>query len=92
MTKEAIAADSTAEIDLGNSSGMSISATGGIATVYVDYYDTQLGDYNSAINASAGYSSPFKVVPGTSKDIPISDLESEHVRVGTTDASIVVTY
>lgn len=92
MTTESIAADSTAEIDLGNSPGMSISAQGGIATVYVDYYNKQTGNYTSAINASAGYLSPFQVEPGKSKDIPKSDLESEHVRVGTENAAITVTY
>ncbi len=92
MATQAIAEDSTAEIDLGNSPGMSISVKGGIATVYVDYYNTQTGNYTSAIKASAGYLSPFQVEPGTSKDIPKSDLESEHVRVGTEDASITVTY
>lgn len=92
MTTQSIAADSAEEIDLGDSPGMSINALGGIATVYVDYYNTQTGKYTSAINASAGYSSPFKVEPGKSKDIPMSELESEHVRVGTDNAAITVTY
>lgn len=92
MKTQAIAADSTAEIDLGNSPGMSISAKDGIATVYVDYYNPKTGNYTSAIKASAGYLSPFQVHPGTSKDILKSDLESEHIRVGTKDASITVTY
>lgn len=92
MATQTIAAGYTAEIDLGNSPGMSISAKGGIATVSVDYYNTTTGNYTSAIKPTAGYLNPFPVEPGTSKDILKSDLLSEHVRVGTENASITVTY
>ena len=92
MATQTIAAGHTAEIDLGNSPGMSISTKDGIATVYVDYYNTTTGNYTSAISITAGYLSPFQVEPGISFDIEKSDLLSEHVRVGTENASITVTY
>jgi hypothetical protein len=86
-----IAQDNTANIDLGHSASMSITANGGNASVHVDY-DPGSGVYSSAIKGSAGYGNPFTVTNGNSKVVQKSDLESEHVRVGARNANISVTY
>jgi len=80
----------TSEIDLGNSNGMTITAIGGNASVYVDYELS--GAYLSAIKGRASYGNPFTVSAGHSKSVSKSDLESEHVRVGAKKAKISVTY
>ena len=83
--------DNTANIDLGASNSMSITANGGTASVHVDY-DPGTGVYSSAIKGSAGYGNPFNVADGATKVVNKSDLESEHVRVGAKNANISVTY
>ncbi len=90
-TTISITMDTTHEVDLGNSQGMSITASGGNAQVHVDY---RLGSgiYSSAIKGSAGYGNPFPVNNGTTKVVNKTDLESEHVRVGARNATISVTY
>lgn len=93
MATITIAQDSTSEIDLGNSTGMSIAAVGAKASVHVDYQKPAgSGYYSSAIKGSAGYGNPFTVAVGVPKAVPKTDLESEHVRVGARDAGITVTY
>ena len=83
----------TAQVDLGNSNSMSITAAGGTATVYVDYQNPAgSGNYSSAIKGSAGYGNPFSVASGATKVVNKSDLESEHVRVDVTGANITVVY
>ena len=79
-TTVTIAQDTTREIDLGNSNGMSIAAPGAKASVHVDYQNP------------AGYGNPFTVPAGGTKAVLKADLESEHVRVGARDAGITVTY
>ncbi|KRD21975.1 hypothetical protein ASE39_06155 [Acidovorax sp. Root267] len=92
-TTVTIAQDATREIDLGNSTGMSIAAPGAKASVHVDYQKPAgSGNYSSAIKGSAGYGNPFNVSAGGTKAVPKTDLESEHVRVGARDAGITVTY
>jgi hypothetical protein len=80
----------TSEIDLGKTNGMTITAIGGDASVYIDYQLS--GAYLSAIKGRAGYGNPFTVKVGQSKSVSKSDLESEHVRVGAKKANISVTY
>ncbi|OGA64020.1 MAG: hypothetical protein A2710_22150 [Burkholderiales bacterium RIFCSPHIGHO2_01_FULL_64_960] len=92
-TTVTIAQDTTREIDLGNSNGMSIAAPGAKASVHVDYQNPAgSGNYSSAIKGSAGYGNPFTVPAGGTKAVLKADLESEHVRVGARDAGITVTY
>lgn len=86
-----IVQDNTSTIDLGNSNGMSIEASGGNASVHVDY-DPGNGAYSSAVKGSAGYGNPFTVNNGQTKAVNKLDLESEHVRVGVRNANIKVTY
>jgi len=85
-----ISADNTKEIDLGNSKGMSITANGGDAKVYIDYKLN--GSYSSAVKGSAGLGNPFTVRNGHTRVVTKTDLESEHVRVGVEDSDISVTY
>ncbi|QLA82099.1 hypothetical protein EXV95_16515 [Acidovorax sp. JMULE5] len=92
-TTVTIAQDTTREIDLGNSNGMSITAPLARASVHVDYQNPAgSGNYSSAIKGSAGYGNPFTVPAGGTKAVLKTDLESEHVRVGARDAGITVTY
>lgn len=88
MPNVEIKAGSTHQIDLGNSTGMNISAKSGTAEVYVDKPDGS----SSAIKASSGIGNPFKVTHGTPKAILKSDLETEHVRVGAKNNDIKVVY
>ena len=90
MTTKTINQDTKADIDLGNSRAMTITAVGGNAKVYVDYKLN--GSYSSAIKGSAGYGNPFTVKVGETKVVNKSDLESENVRVGARNANIKVTY
>ncbi|WP_426305795.1 hypothetical protein ACN9MJ_00205 [Acidovorax facilis] len=92
-TTVTVAQDTTREIDLGDSNGMSIAAPGANASVHVDYQNPAgSGNYSSAIKGSAGYGNPFTVPAGGTKPVLKTDLESEHVRVGARDAGITVTY
>lgn len=81
----------TTNIDLGNSSAMTITANGGKAEVYIDY-QLPSGQYSSAIKGSAGYGNPFNVNNQQTKIVQKSDLESEQIRVGVKNANIVVIY
>lgn len=90
MTTIQIKADNTAEVDLGNSQGLSITPTGGTASVHIDYKPLGSSVYVSAIKASSGIGNPFNVA--ATKYISKSDLESEHVRIGVRNHDVSVTY
>src|SRR5262249_33551104 len=85
-----IDADSSKEIDLGNSNVFTITANGGNATVHVDY--NRDGTYWTAIREETGIGNPFSVGDGQTKVINRTDLKSEHVRIAAKSAKITVTY
>lgn len=82
----------TADVDLENSQGMSITAKGGSAEVYIDYKPPKRSTYTSAIKASAGYGDPFYVDQNKTKSVSKTDLLAEKVRVGVKNANISVIY
>lgn len=74
----------TQAVDLGNVNSMTITNTSpGTRSVqaYIDY-QSQSGQWASAVKGSAGYSSPITLAQGANKVVLKTDLESEHVRVG----------
>lgn len=74
-------ANASRNVDLGNSPNMTVTNFGlGAVQVFFDYQVN--GVFTSAIKGSAGYASPFTLLPGGTKVVNRRDLESENVRVG----------
>lgn len=91
MNQVTIKAGEVGDIDLGNSRAMTIAATGGTAKVYVEYRRDN-GPWSSAFRVDSGLRAPLQVSEGRPVTLEKRQLSSEHLRVSSADANIIVQF